>query len=225
MADRVLDWIDDRDPTQLFVSIAGCLLIVGSTVFVILAASPEPPIERLIGPTRWIPQPTQSAVAYRNPAGGYGFTYPASWELIESGERTRLENPSGGVVLSFGIGTSGGLRATTSRLTGSLVGSPSDQELIGSRRDTIGGSRSLLTSGIGESLYGRPVRFLAVAIAGEPDNYGISIVVPLGSDPNRLLPILEGIVTSFEVLGPETGPGATDTGLDFERMVELRVAR
>ena len=200
MADRVLDWIDDRDPTQLFVSIAGCLLIVGSTVFVILAASPEPPIERLIGPTGWIHQPTQSAVAYRNPAGGYGFTYPASWELIESGERTRLESPSGGVVLSFGIGTSGGLRATTSRLTGSLVGSPSDQELIGSRQDVIGGSRSLLTSGIAESLYGRPVRFLAVAIQGEPDNYGISIVVPLGSNPSRLLPILEGIVTSFEVL-------------------------
>ena len=41
MADRVLDWIDDRDPTQLFVSIAGCLLIVGSTEFVILAASPN----------------------------------------------------------------------------------------------------------------------------------------------------------------------------------------
>jgi hypothetical protein len=201
VTDPALDWIADHDSTQLFVSVVGVLL-VATTVFVILAdRSAEP----LIGVAPPVEQPKTVSVTYENPIGGYGFTYPSSWELTESGARSRLQSPNRGIVLSFGMGSAGGLAETTTRLVESLGGPPSDQELIGTRWDEIGGSRSLLTSGIGEDEVGRPVRYLAVAIRGEPVNYAISIIVPVGSSPSRLLPILEEIVTSFQVVEPGAG--------------------
>ena len=43
-------------------------------------------------------------------------------------------------------------------------------------------------------------RTRAIAVRGRSDNYDISIVVPAGSDPARLLPPLEHIVSSFDIL-------------------------
>jgi hypothetical protein len=69
------------------------------------------------------------------------------------------------------------------------------------RRERIGGSRSLLVSGIATDESDRSVRFLAISIQGEPRSYAISIVVPRASDPASVLPRLEEIVSSFEILG------------------------
>ena len=107
----------------------------------------------------------------------------------------------------------------------SLGGYPFTQEHVGTRRDQIAGSPSLLTSGIGEDEIGRPVRYLAVAIRGEPINYGIKILVPAASSPSRLLPILEQIVASFEVVEPEAGPVVAGTGVNVETPVQGPAAR
>jgi hypothetical protein len=222
--DRARDWIDDHDPTELFMSIVGLFLIVGTLMVVFVAATPDPSDTLISLPPR-TGQAKSDVVAYENAIGGYGFTYPSGWELTESGGRSRLESPNGGVVLSFEAGTAGGLEETTTHLVESLGGPPSTRELIGTRRDQIAGSPSLLTSGIGEDRIGRPVRYLAVAIRGEPINYGISILVPAGSSPGRLLPILEQIVASFEVVEPEPGPVAAGTGVNGEAWVQGPPAR
>jgi hypothetical protein len=220
--DRLLDRIADHDPADLFVSIVGFVLIVAATVVIVGDLSSE---RRMIEVPPQVGQPKSEAVAYENLVGGYGFTYPSGWELTELGGFSRLESPNGGIVLSFETGTAGGLEETTTNLVESLGGLPSTQELIGTRRDQIGGAPSLLTSGMGEDEIGRPVRYLAVAIRGEPVNYGISILVPAASNPSRLLPILEQIVTSFEVVDPEVGPAAASTGVDVETSVQGRSAR
>jgi hypothetical protein len=72
-------------------------------------------------------------------------------------------------------------------------------ELIGLRRELIDSSRSLMVSATATDDAGRSVRILAIAIRGEPRNYAISILVPRHSDPARVLPLIEEIVSSFEL--------------------------
>lgn len=54
---------------------------------------------------------------------------------------------------------------------------------------------------------GRPVRFLAIAVRADVGTYAITILVPAGSDPSRVLPV-ERVVASFDILddGDVVGP-------------------
>ena len=76
------------------------------------------------------------------------------------------------------------------------------QALTGSTWEHIDGSRSFIVSGMTEDPTGRPMRFLAITVRAVPRNYAISVLVPAGSDPTRVLPTVEAIVSSFEVLDP-----------------------
>jgi hypothetical protein len=80
-----------------------------------------------------------------------------------------------------------------------MPGSAAGRELIGTTRETIAGSPSLLASGTTTDESGRPVRFLAIAVRGDAHNYAITIVVPAGSNPSRVLPRVERLVASFEI--------------------------
>ena len=46
------------------------------------------------------------------------------------------------------------------------------------------------------------MRFLAITVQGVPRNYSISVLVPARSDPARVLPTIEAIVSSFQILEP-----------------------
>ena len=58
-------------------------------------------------------------------------------------------------------------------------------------------------SGTADDRVGRSIRFLVIAIPGERPTHGISIVVPAHSAPSRMLPRLEHIVASFDILDDE----------------------
>jgi hypothetical protein len=202
-----LDWILDHDPFELVVLAVGFLIVAATPIIIIVATAGAPSEEDLFG------LPPRSEEARRNlddlrnltnAAGGYAFSYPSAWVVSESGTSTRLESPSGDVVVSFGLGTSRGLEGESNRLLDSAPVPGLNQELIGTTRERIGGSRSLLTSGMSTDETGRRVRFLAIAIQGEPRNYAISIVVSAGSDPQRILQRIERIVASFEILRTDT---------------------
>ena len=138
-----------------------------------------------------------------NQVGGYGFTVPATWDVKEDGRRTRVASANGRTVITFGLGASGEIEQTSARLLDSLGESQTDQTLIGSTWERIGGSRSLLVSGTAADEEGRPVRFLAITIPGDSRNYAITVSVPAHSDPVRVLLRLEKIVTSFQILESE----------------------
>jgi hypothetical protein len=55
-------------------------------------------------------------------------------------------------------------------------------------------------SGTADDPLGRSIRFLVIAIPGEQPTHAISIVVPAHSAPSRMLPRLERIVASFDIL-------------------------
>ena len=67
-------------------------------------------------------------------------------------------------------------------------------------RDNSDGTRSLLVRGTAIDDADRRVRFLAITVRGDSKNYAISILVPRRSDPVTVLPQIEDIVSSFDVL-------------------------
>lgn len=137
---------------------------------------------------------------YVNGTHDYGFEYPASWTVHENARITSLENPNGRIRVRFGIGPSSDQGTTRARLIHSLSNVTSDRDVIGMTREKIDGSRSLLVSGTAIDDGGRRVRFLSITVRGQPKNYAISILVPRRSDPATVLPQIEEIVSSFDVL-------------------------
>jgi hypothetical protein len=193
----VLDWIERHD---LPLTLGGIALIVSAAILVVATfESPQPTIAESNPPSIG-PELVQGPVEYENRVQGYGFTYPGTWDLREAARFTRLQSPDGRIVASFRLWASGDLDVASSRLLDSLADAHRDLDLIGMTRERIDGSRSIIVSGTATNEAGRPVRFLAITIRGEPLNYAISIFVPRRSDPARVLPRLESIVSSFELL-------------------------
>jgi hypothetical protein len=137
---------------------------------------------------------------YVNGTHDYGFDYPASWTVHEKAQITSLENPNGRIHVRFGIGPSNDLETTAARSIHSLSDVTSDRDVIGMKRERIDGSSSLLVSGTAIDDGGRRVRFLSITVPGQTKNYAISILVPRRSDPVTVLPQIEEIVSSFDVL-------------------------
>jgi hypothetical protein len=196
--DLVLDWFDARDAIQLtlLVFLAASIMIV----LLVTEDAPTDPRSEVLSPVEQPPP----LVGYTNRDGGYGFDYPSSWDANSAGTLTRLESPTGRIIVTFDVAAPGTLRAVSHRLVGSLHANAKAHGLIGTRRERIAGAPSLLASGIGEDATGRSIRFVAIVVGGRSDNYEISIVVPAGSDPSRLLPPLEHIVSSFDILDAST---------------------
>jgi hypothetical protein len=196
--DPVLDWLESHD---LALTLGSIVLLIVSAGAILVSATldggepdgtgSQPPLDR--------PEAVQGPAEYVNVGQGFGFTYPDAWEIQEGERFTRIQNPSGRIVVSYRLGGSGDLEAESSRLLASLATAHPDLELIGKRRELIDGLRSLLVSGTATDEVGRSVRLLAITIKAEPRNYAISIVVPLDSDPARVLPRIEEIVSSFEL--------------------------
>lgn len=196
--DPLLDWLEGHDLSLTLGSIVLLVVVAGA---ILLSATldrgepnstgSQPPLGR--------PEAVQGPIDYVNVGQGYGFTYPNGWEIREGERFTRLQNPSGRIVVSYRLGGSGDLEAESSRLLASLATAHPDLELIGKRRELINGSRSLLVSGTATDEAGRSVRLLAITIKAQPRNYAISIFVPSHSDPARVLPRIEEIVSSFEL--------------------------
>jgi hypothetical protein len=202
-----LDWLLDHDPFELILLALGFLVVAATPILIIVATAGGPSEDDLadISPPGEEAPPNPVDVAnLTNVAGGYAFSYPSTWVVSEAGTSTQLESPSGDIVVSFGLGTALGLEAESARLLESAAVPGDDLALIGTSRERIGGSPSFLASGTSTDETGRRVRFVAIAIRGEPRNYAISIVVSAGLDATRVLSRVERIVGSFEILGSTT---------------------
>jgi len=144
-------------------------------------------------------------LVHTNLLGGYTFTYPRTWTVEEEGAETKLASPDGGTVLSFGsgatlqVGDGGGEHPGDQELLRSL-GSIAEPSVLGSAWQQVAGHRSFLVSGTAHNPVGRSIRFVVIAIPGERPRHTISIVVPAHSAPSRMLPRLERIVASFDIL-------------------------
>jgi hypothetical protein len=185
----------------------GFLVVAAIPILIIVATAGRPAEDDLAGlspPGEETPPNPVHFANLTNVGGGYAFSYPSTWVVSEAGTSTELESPSGDIVVTFGLGTALGLEAESARLLESAAVPGEDMELIGTSRELIGGSPSFLASGTSTDETGRRVRFLAIAIRGEPSNHTISIVVSAGLDATQVLSRVERIVGSFEILRSTT---------------------
>jgi hypothetical protein len=196
----VLDWIERHD---MPLTLGGIALILSAAILVV-ATYEEPETNTTVADTTVTNPPSteeelvRGLVVYENRVQGYGFSYPGTWDLREAARFTRVQSPSGRIVISSRLWVSGDLDVASNRLLDSLADAHPDLELIGKTRERIDGSRSIIVSGTATDEAGRPVRFLAITVRAEPLNYAISIFVPRQSDPDRVLPRIESIVSSFD---------------------------
>ena len=209
----MLGLIHDRAPAFLFILVVLLNSLMLAVTVVPRGDSPITPAPIPSNPPRIgeIPQPIQEPVddpvAHVNSVGDYRFIYPAAWVVVEDGSLTRVGSPTGDIVMSFRIGAQGDIATASDRLLSSILDAEgndprSDQGLIGTTWERIDGSRSLIVSGTTTDAIGRSMRFLAITVQGVPRNYSISVLVPARSDPARVLPTIEAIVSSFQILEP-----------------------
>jgi hypothetical protein len=175
----------------------------GGIVQVPVPAAGPPPLPAQRGP-----------LVHTNLLGGYAFTYPRTWTVDEEGEETELASPDGETMLSFGsgetlqVGERGGDLPGDQDLLRSL-GKIVEPSVLDTAWQQVAGHRAFLVSGTADDPVGRSIRFLVIAIPGEPATHTISIVVPAHSAPSQMLPRLERIVASFDVLDDESSTEET----------------
>ena len=201
-------WLRNHAP-ELF-GLALCCLLVGSVLVLAGSFGPEGDPKFGIAP---IPrdQPEregQDLIAYTNPVGGYAFRHPSTWDVTEAGEYTQLVSPDGSAVLSFGGSHTAGVAGIVAMLPGTLSRSVAEPVIVGTTWERISGHQSFLVSGTAMDR-GSRIRFLVISIPGRRPTHEISIIVPAGSAPTRMLPPVERIVGSFNILSDAT-PGGVD---------------
>jgi hypothetical protein len=206
---RSSQFSDREQAYALALIMVGIVLVTVATVGILIenaARQDARESERMLGPPAGA-TPDRSGsrsdlgvAEYVNGTHDYGFEYPASWTVHENARITSLENPNGRIRVRFGTGPSSDLETTAARSIHSLTDVTSDRDVIGMTREKIDGSSSLLVSGTAIDDGGRPVRFLSITVRGQSKNYAISILVPRRSDPVTVLPQIEEIVSSFDVL-------------------------
>jgi hypothetical protein len=198
-------WLHDHAPVVFGFALC-CLLLVS---FLVLAGSVRPPKFGIAPLQRDRPQREgQHLVAYTNRVGGYAFRHPSTWDVTEASGHAELVSPDGSAVLSFGGNHRAGEPGTVATLRGTLSRSVAEPVIVGTTWERIAGLRSFLVSGTAMDR-GSRIRFLVISIPGERPTHEISIIVPAGSAPTRMLPRVERIVASFTILSDAT-PGGVD---------------
>jgi hypothetical protein len=203
MWSRIRYWFRDYAP-QLF----GLILCADVVLILSLGQHSEPGIAHAPAPGPPPVSAPRGPLVHTNLLGEYTFTYPRTWTVEEEGADTELASPDGGTVLSFGsgatlqVGDGGGEHPGDQELLRSL-GSIAEPSVLGSAWQQVAGHRSFLVSGTAHDPVGRSIRFVVIAIPGERPRHTISIVVPAHSAPSQMLPRLEPIVASFDILDDE----------------------
>jgi hypothetical protein len=162
------------------------------------------------------PSPAQrGSLVHTNLLGGYTFTFPRTWTVEDEGAKTELASPDGETVLSFvsgealQVGDGGSEHPGDQDLLRSL-GSIAEPSVLGTAWQQVAGHKSFLVSGTADDSVGRSIRFLVIEIPGERPTHSISIMVPAHMAPSRLLPRLERIVASFDILDDQVSTDEID---------------
>jgi hypothetical protein len=201
---RIEDWLLDHELLQPKTVAAVFLVVIGFVGVILIGTGDDggPPASSRGGSSP--PAEDEGAMtAHVNLQAGYRFRYPITWEVAEDGTLTKLQSPKEDVVISFGLSQQGGLEASSEALVASIEDAHHNSRIIGAQQKEIGGSPSVIVAGLGTNDSGLRVRFLAITVEGEPNNYAISVFVPASSDADRLLPPIQRIVGSFRPSSPE----------------------
>jgi hypothetical protein len=197
-----------RGEVLIVLAVAGIAVLLSEALFVpespsvrrSFGSTPSPTVPTASVPTPSVPTPSvpPQTVRYTNAAAGYSFLRPAGWEVSESGTVSELTGPDQDVTVSFGLGADGGLGESSADFAASIEDTYDDAELEAPSRESIAGRPAVLVGGSAVNDEGTGLRFLAITLRVDEENYAIAVFVSDASDPVRILPAVEEIVASFE---------------------------
>lgn len=134
---------------------------------------------------------------YVSSIASYGYLYPPKWDLREDGAVSKIVNQEGNVLVSFGPGPDGQLEPAMESFAALLDESYADFKKTGEERRTIGKNQALVFEGTALNEAGLPLRWTALLVEGDEDNYAIAAFSAANVDPSQIDPTLEEVFRSF----------------------------
>jgi hypothetical protein len=98
------------------------------------------------------------------------------------------------------VGRTGSLPVAGTLFFQQVAGNYKNVELIPPEAKDIGSRHALVYGGVGDNAQKTRIRFLAITIEGNPDNYSIAVFTAAGSDPKVVLPPVNRVVETFRAL-------------------------
>jgi hypothetical protein len=135
-----------------------------------------------------------------NNPGRYRFEVPDGWSTTQQGRTPTVTSPDQATVITLGVGRTGSLPVAGTLFFQQVAGNYKNVELIPPEAKDIGSRHALVYGGVGDNAQKTRIRFLAITIEGNPDNYSIAVFTAAGSDPKVVLPPVNRVVETFRAL-------------------------
>jgi hypothetical protein len=135
--------------------------------------------------------------AHRNPAGGYRFFYPPSWNLTREQSVSRVSRPDDHFIVTFGLGPVGGLPNAYDGFVALLDQSYNDVDVYKVDATKVQENVGVLVRGAATTTSGIRVRFKAAVIGGKNDNRAIGALAATDFDSGEFPRAVNEILESF----------------------------
>jgi hypothetical protein len=135
-----------------------------------------------------------------NTAGQYRFEAPTGWLTTQEGRTTTVTSPDQITVITLGVGRTGSLPVAGTQFFQQVAGNYRNVQVIPPEAKQVGTQPALIYGGIGNNPQNTQIRFLAITVQHDPNNYGIAVFTAANSDPKVVLPSVNRVVDSFRAL-------------------------
>ncbi len=136
---------------------------------------------------------------FANTAAGYSFLYPPKWRLMEDGLISKIVNPRRNVLVSFGLGPQGKLEPAADKFVALLDRNYVDFKQTHDQSKSIGGRSSMVYKGTATNDSGLALRWSAVVLVGDYNNFAIAAFSAAKLKPEKIDPTLREVIRSFEI--------------------------
>jgi hypothetical protein len=139
--------------------------------------------------------PASKLLPHVNDRGSFIFERLRSWRIVDRRRATEAIAPDQSAVVSISALSAQPLRRTRRALVADLNASYERFRTVGTHPEQVGGMPAIVVGGRAVNEAGTRLRVLAIAVAGEDRNYGITVFVVHGDD--TALPGVDAILRSF----------------------------
>jgi hypothetical protein len=182
-----------RDRVTVWLGVVGVLAVVAGVVLAIVTLWPDDE------PTKPTAQ-HHPATPYVSRAGGFSVQVPKALTATGNGPTARFTSADRTLVVSVGPSSRAPLRAASGLLVQRIRATYAQVRVLGHRTDRVDRRRALTTYGRARNGHQAALRFVVTVVAARPRTYALTVFTAAGSDPARVVPVVNRLVGSFHVL-------------------------
>lgn len=137
--------------------------------------------------------------------GGFAFDVPSQLQASRQGDTVRLVSGSKELVVVVGPAGPGSLAKAQKRMLARLSAEYPKMRLLATESAEVNGNPTRTVYGQAVNKAGTPLRLAVVTVhaaQGAPRNFTVASYTADGAEPGTVLPLVNTVVNSFEVLSP-----------------------